>query len=442
MHSLIGWLRAWLLYALFLLVNGAFTMCRNVVWRCRGIRGTQHQPDGGTKAHRMNIHFKHMIDIVYPISLSNFVLTHQDFVKPEYVLCDTVTLLQVTKDTAIFIEGKKGMPPAFSMSYSFATIGQMVTGESIIVMPLSVFLRLSEEMENLSSKTVFLYNTSRCGGTLVTSMLERTCRVVAWNEPRVLDNITRMANHAWNRKMSKRVLLAAVKMLTKPYSGLGVEPLAYVIKMCATYCASWRTFRDVAPEATQLFLYRDLNAAAQSQQRIITTVPLCLVTFFPASLTGNPHALSVLFSAANCPGRGFSDMPARYNYVLEWSYRIMLINYKAYLEMLQNGFDTPAFKYEDLLANPKAISAALLKAVGIPENLASLAMTAMEQDSQAKVPFSQEAMAAKKAPVDLAKLPSEFLDAMQEEFSEAGVPGPYDWNKGYRLPGTVIPVAN
>ena len=65
----------------------------------------------------------------------------------------------------------------------------------------------------------------------------------------------------------------------------------------------------------------------------------------------------------------------------------------------------------------------------------------MEQDSQANVPFSQEAMATKKTPVNLTKLNSEFLDDMQEEFAEAGVPGPYDWIEGFRLPGTVNPGA-
>ncbi len=52
-------------------------------------------------------------------------------------------------------------------------------------------------------------------------------------------------------------------------------------------------------------------------------------------------------------------------------------------------------------------------------------MKAMGQGSQAKVPFSQKA--TKKTPVDLTKL--EFLHDMQEEFAEAGVPGPYDWGR-------------
>ncbi len=275
-----------------------------------------------------------------------------------------------TTDTAIFIEGKKGMPPAFAMSYSFATIGQMAIGESIIVMPLSIFLRLSEKMEKLSAKTVFLYNTARCGGTLVTNILEHTGRVVAWNEPRVLDNIFRQANHAWNRKTSKLVLQAAIKMLTKPFSGYDNDPLAYVIKLCAAYGSHWRMFHDVAPEATKLFLYRDLNATAESQKRVITVVPSFNAVLCAASLTANPHALPGFLSQTMFTGSGWSDMPVRYSNVWEWSYRLSLINLKSYLDMRQNGIHIPAFKYEDLLANPQNTVTVLLKAVGIPQNLA------------------------------------------------------------------------
>ena len=432
---------AWVTFLLFLFLNEAFTICRNFIWRCSGLHAKIRQGTAETgdilEAHRMNIWFKHMIDIAWPVSLRNFILTHHDFVKPEYVLRDTVTLLQVTKDTAIFIEGKKGMPPAFSMSYSFATIGQMATGKSIIVMPLSIFLRLSEKMENLSAKAVFLYKTARCGGTLVTNILERTGRVVAWNEPRVLDNIAIQAKHAWNRKTSKLVLQAAIKMLTKPFSGYDNEPLAYVIKLSCACGSHWRMFHDVASEATKLFLYRDLNATAESLQRVVTVVPSFITVLCAAGLTGNPHALPAFLSQTMFTGSGWSDMPVRYNNVWEWSYRLSLINLKSYLEMRQNGIHIDAFKYEDLLVNTKNTVTALLKAVGIPQNLASRAMKAMEQDSQANVPFSQKAMAAKKTPVNLAKLNSEFLDDMQEEFAQAGVPGPYEWIEGFRLPGTV-----
>ena len=103
---------AWITFLLFLLLNAAFTICRDIVWRCSGLHAKIRQGTAETgdilEAHRMNIWFKHIIDIAWPVSLHNFILTHQDFVKPEYVLRDTVTLLQVTQRTPPFsLKGRK-----------------------------------------------------------------------------------------------------------------------------------------------------------------------------------------------------------------------------------------------------------------------------------------------------------------------------------------------
>ena len=80
------------------------------MWHFTGLHSeikNRQSDDGFIGAHKINIQMKHMVDILSPITLSNFLLTHEEFIDPEYVFSDKVTLLQVTKDTAIFIEGKK-----------------------------------------------------------------------------------------------------------------------------------------------------------------------------------------------------------------------------------------------------------------------------------------------------------------------------------------------
>ena len=425
-------------------MNTIYTFFRNLLWRWNGVYPEAKKRCMASSsfygAHRMKIQKSHYLDIVYAIGLLNFALTHQEFVDPEYVLRDSVTLLQVTRDAAIFIEGKQGMPPAFSITtYSFATVGQIVVGEYIIVMPLSALLRLSEKLSDIGPDTVFLHNTARCGGTLVSNMLEHTGRVIAWNEPRVVDNVLRHANHTWNRKTSQSVLRATIKMLTKPYCGFEEAPSAYVIKLCAIYGSCWRLLRKAAPGATNLFLYRNLNAAALSTGRILPMVPICFPIYL-ASLSKNPHALAFVLYMLGCSGAGYADMPARYDYLLEWGYRTVLSNCKAFMDMRRNGLRIPALRYEDLISEPDTMVPALLKAVGIPESLTSRAMEALQLDSQTKAPFSQQAMAdKKKRSVDFTELDSDFLEHMTQECEEAGVPGPYDWVEDFRLPGTIEP---
>ncbi len=442
MHPIWSWLGAWSKFILFLLLNASFTLCRNVIWYFTGLhaelKNREDNYSGSLGAHKMKIRWSHIVDIVYRISLRNFLLTHEEFIDPEYVFNDNVTLLQVTKDTVIFIEGKKNMPPAFSMRFSFATVGQMVTGEYIIVMPMKTFLSLSEKLGSVDSKLTFLHNTARCGGTLVSNILEHTGCVVAWNEPRVLNNVVRQLNHTWNRKTSKQVLQATLRMLAKPYSEIDSSVAKYVIKVCVTTAPYWRMLHEAAPGATHIFLYRDLNAAAQSVARVSPAVPACM-SVYVSNLTGNPHAFAFCYHLNGMEGRGYADMPARYDYLLEFGYRSVRNAFAAFREMQKNDIKIPAIKYEDLVTHPESIVTALLKEIGISTSVLPRALKAMEIDSQSQVPFSQEKMATLKAQAKASNIDPEFLEDMQGECEDVGVPGPQDWGENFRLSGTIIP---
>ncbi len=441
MHPLWSWLYAWIKLALFLVLNASFTACRNITWRFTGLHSeikNRQGEDGFVGAHKMKIRMKHILDILHPITLSNFLLTHEDFVDPEYVFSDNVTLLQVTKDTVIFIEAKKGMPPAFSMCFSFATVGQIATGEYIITMSLHTFFHLSEKLGKVDDKLVFLHNTSRCGGSLVTNILEHTGCVVGWNEPRVLDNVARQLNHTWNRKRSKRVLQATLRMLAKPYSDIDLSVAKYVIKTCVMIAPHWRMLHEAAPSATHMFVYRDLNAAAQSLARVNTTVPSTLIMHIMNHM-GNPHGPALGYHWNGLEGLGLNNMACRYDYLLEFGYRLVRNAILGFHEMRKSGIHVSAIKYEDLVSHPESIVAGVLNEIGIPAQVLPRALKAMEVDSQAQVPFSQDKMAKLKVQTKLSGLDPEFLEDMQQEFEEVRVPGPYDWDENFRLAGTIIP---
>ncbi len=440
MHPLWSWIHAWIKLGLFILLNIGFTSCRNVIWRLSGLHSAiknREGEDGFIGAHRMKIRMKHIIDVLQSVTLRNFLLTHEEFIDPEYVFSDNVTLLQVTKDTVIFIEAKKGMSPAFSMCFSFATVGQIATGEYIITMSLQTFFDLSGKLGKFDNKLVFLHNTSRCGGSLVVNILEHTGCVVGWNEPRVLDNVARQLNHTWNRTTSKRVFQATLRMLAKPYSGIDSSVAKYVIKPSVLIAPYWRMLYEAAPRAIHIFIYRDINTAAQSLARVSPAISSCMITYL-ASLTGNPQAVPFFSHWNGTEGLGYTDMASRYDYLLEMSYRSVRNALLSFREMQKSGVHIPAIKYEDLVSDPESIVAALLKEIGIPAQVMSRALKAMEVDSQSQVPFSQEKMATLVVEAKLSDLDPEFLEDMQQEFEEVGVPGPYDWDENLRLPGTII----
>ncbi len=137
-------------------------------------------------------------------------------------------------------------------------------------------------------------------------------------------------------------------------------------------------------------------------------------------------------------GLGYTDMPTRYDYLHEVSYRIVRNAILSFHEMQKSGLHIPAIKYEDLVSHPESIVADVLKEIGIPAQVLTHALKAMEVDSQSQVPFSQEKMATLKLKTRPSGLDPEFLEDMQQEF-EVGVPGPYDWDENFRLFGSIVP---
>ncbi len=269
---------------IFFVVNWLFSTLRNLIWWWKGIAADFRQRQKNWQsmsehAHKMKILVPYILDDFLQIDERNFIMTHNGFVQPEYVLRDDVTLLQVTKTYALFVQQDPTMAPAFSSKYNFAVVGQVITGRYIIKMPIESFLKLGEELECEEEKIVLIHNIARCGGTLLTSCLDHTGRAVAWSEPRALDNVMRLANFAWDRKTSRRLIRCTFKLLAKPYHSFHDTTLAYVMKVITFLNGDNEVICNAVPKAKHIFMYRDLNVAAHSLQRAIWLVPALLLFY-------------------------------------------------------------------------------------------------------------------------------------------------------------------
>ncbi len=431
-------LLAWLKLFVFRVVNAVFRTIRNIVWHINGTMAEiTRSRDSLTNCHRMRVVFSFYTDVIMHVSQSNFVLLHDGFVATDHVLRDDVSLLRVTRTEAIFVEQDKTMPPAFSNQYSFAAMGQITTARYLIFVPLRAFLKLAELSENNEEKIVIVHNIGRCGGTLFTRCFEATGRAVAWNEPKVIDPVITQANFYWNRNTTKAVIRATFLMLAKTYRGLTKSTLAYVIKPSVPNCHDADLIFETLPKARHVLVYRDVNAAAKSCHKACMLVPslhiLELTKFFK-----HPHALAYWMTMLQLNGRGFDDITFRYPVLLEFSYRMHLNSFRAYYRLRDKGVPIRAVRYEDLVSQPDRILPQLLKLASIPEDLASLAKTALIRDSQSTVPFSRQAMAAFRSSAGAEDWDEEFLEEMQALYAQYGVPGPLDWKKDPQvIPGTI-----
>ncbi len=430
---------------LFFVVNWVFTAIRNLKWWWNGTSAEVQRRHNNWQltpqhAHRMKIlvPYNLHVDPVLPMHEYNFMLTHDGFVEPEYVLRDDVSLLHITKECALFIQQDPTMSPPFASKYNFTSFGQVATGRYIIKIPIQSFLKLGEEMECEEEKIILLHNIGRCGGTLLNSCFEHTGRAVAWCEPRALDNTLRFGNYAWDRKTSRRLLRCTLKMLAKPYHGFHDSTLAYAIKVSALVNGDNEAICNAVPKAKHVFMYRDLNVAAHSGQRVFWMVPSHFFLYM-SYLLNNPQAMMLVYHYLGTRSKGMGDISYRYDPLLEYIYRLQIISFAGFNRMRESGLKVTALRYEDLMREPDRVLTELMKALNMPESLASEAKKALKADSQATQPFNQKDMAKFREFIGERDPNEELLrDELQEISEEYGVPGPRDWEKELiKLPGTI-----
>ncbi len=381
---------------IFFVINWLFTTTRNLIWWCNGKSADIHQRQQNWQsipqhAHKMKILVPYIVDPLFPIDERNFLMTHEAFVKPEYVLRDNISLLQVKKTYALFVQQDRTMAPAFSSKYNFAMAGQLITGRYIIKMPIESFLKLAEELECEEEKIILIHNIGRCGGTLLTSCFDHTGRAVAWCEPRVLDNVLRLSNYAWDRETSRRLIRCTFKMLAKPYHGFHDTTLAYIIKVCTFLNGDNKDICNAVPKAKTIFIYRDMNLAARSAQRAMWLVPFFFI-FYLSKWAFNPQSVPFFFHILGSRSKGIEDISYRYDLFLEYAYRLQISSFEAFNRMRECGIPVTAVRYEDLIREPDRLLTELMKAFNMPESLASEAKQALKVDSQASQAFSQKEM--------------------------------------------------
>lgn len=118
---------------------------------------------------RIIAHYK-FDQLLQPSGVNNFIAIHSSFATLDYLLQDNVTLYYVNKYDAVFIETDTGFYVTDSDNGAFMRAAQFENARKVIRVPLHVFHRLGEKIGRPDGKLIFLYNTGRCGSTLVTQV--------------------------------------------------------------------------------------------------------------------------------------------------------------------------------------------------------------------------------------------------------------------------------
>lgn len=385
--------------ALFKTAQFIFIAVQQLWWRINGtaqLIAESRQPENYERsAHMLDIVFRHKFDIMLTFSVKDFICVHNRFVNPSYVLAnDHVSLFTVTETDAVFIEAREEGMQLWRSKYSaFMKNAQMEYGRRLIVIPLAAFHRMSEELGDPKGKLILLFNTGRCGSTLLTQMFEHTGVAVGISEPDPLTILAVRYRRYGDSDQLRQLARDVVRWTCRPYKN--VEPVAYLVKISGVSSCAMHFFADLYPDGPFLFMYRDTLKHAQSCYRVTRYLPTLYVLL-------NAGKYSAYLSKVITDAIGFAtgeDFRVKFYDDHFFGLWITVVTVTPYLELYRKGFKIAGIRYEDLIANPLAVGQRLLEFCGLPKDLAPSGLKCMEIDSQRNTPVAQDLQRRQSNPV-------------------------------------------
>jgi len=426
-------------WVLFMIFNYIYNVIRRLYWRYTGVHQqviANKKPENYNRAaHVKKILFRRIIEGYIKYPESSFLTVHEGFVNPERIMQDDCSLYAITPTEAIFVQVKNRPDELFL--YDFLWMGQFLAADKLITIPLNHFNKLAEEMEDEGSKIIFLHNQARCGGTLVTALFKETGRCVCLNEPTCISTICNhiFVEYTWHGAKARRMFKNTIRMLCKPYSGLGKSVMAYVIKPLFLDILIIEMAQEVFPEAIQFFIYRDPIEIAISIRRIGQLINTLKLLVYLPNISSIIHIIGSVLGAQNKEYRGWTCV---IHPEFEIGYRGATYTVFYYLEALKRGINIHGVRYEDLITHEANIIKNIFQVCQCLDSFTEKAKAAMGKDSQANSSVSREKVRdALRNPVEL---PPGFMDVARAMSEEYGIPGPDVYqDKTFRLSNSLEP---
>ena len=310
--------------------------------------------------------------------MADFVCSHERFVDPEYVRRDNVSLFFLQEDVAVFAETDPGIQ-TWRLKYgAFVREATEQYARRLISMPIGSLIKLGEKIGEPKEKICFLFNTARCGSTLLSQMLEHTDQCVAISEP---DGLNFLAKKYRDNPVSKDM-----EALTRNFINVLCKPVdhpkcnkAYFVKLTAPAVVALPYFYKLYPNASYLFMYRNVVNVAKSIYRITQVMPVLLATLYGGCISEG--LVERFFEEMGISGK---DYKMRYKDLLSMGTSSWCISTRQYLDLRQQVENIRCLRYEDLIADPVYAMTDILRYCELPEELAESAVDALKQDSQKK----------------------------------------------------------
>ena len=187
-------------------------------------------------------------------SAMDFICAFRTRVKPEYVLKSNISLYVVTKQEAISVETPKKVNIFSSDTHPFLFVAQFYNATKVITMCIIDFLSLADKIGNPRFPVVWISNTGRCGGTMLSQMFESVPGTLVIHEPDPPTNLYHL--HEDNKLMESEyevMLKSTIRIMCKPNQGI----TRICIKPRPVCCGMMTDITKQCSYMRQLFVYRN-----------------------------------------------------------------------------------------------------------------------------------------------------------------------------------------
>ena len=322
--------------------------------------------------------------ILQPSGADNFLMTHSEFVDPEYVLQDRITLYYINKDEAVFVEAEEGIDVTQSKHGSFVRYAQYRMAKKLINMPISVFNKLGEKVGQTTKKIIFLCNSARCGSTLVNQVFEETGSCIAYSEPDAFNAVTQLKGVV-SEEERIRIFKNCINIMCKPYHTKEIK--SYFLKPTQPTMVEIPLIKELFPDSYIMYIYRDGLNCSKSIAKICNTLPMLGLTIAFGRISAKFARMSM--EGMGLPGDNFE---VKLQSGTHFGSIVWAAAMRQYLDFRERGMAIVGVRYEDLVDDTTYAYQKIFEYCDLPYD-AKAVEVAMGRDSQMVTTMNMKIMA-------------------------------------------------
>lgn len=337
---------------------------------------------GTNTAQLGKVLWKQKFSIFSENSPIDFLCMFRTRVRPEYVLRPTVSLYAITKTEAIFVETPEEVNINSSDVHPFFIVAQFRHATKVIKMAIGDFVRLAERIGDPAVPVIWMSNTGRCGGTMLTQVFESVPGTLMIHEPDPITNVYFLnENNTISPSEYDVVLRSMIRIMCKPRPGITricIKPRPQCTPMMST-------ISKLGLDIKQMFIYRNSQDTVKSWLACIAYDPflvfvrVCTDAEWFSKLM--PYLRNTFRYYYIQQMSGISDLPMNSSvacvFAYSWANQILIAR-----DALLSDSSIQTVKYEDIISQSTKIVKQLFERSGIDTSNVERAVATLSRDSQ------------------------------------------------------------